>query len=108
MKDYRVVSPAEIEDRLRPHRQTWGDQLRELGETLIGFGDAMKGDDDILGVLLGESLAMQLPALPRHIREVFLEHLSDEAAAGYRADLLYLDSRPLPGEAVQAREGMAT
>lgn len=87
----RVVTPEEREDRLRPHRQKWGDQLRELGETLIRFGDAMQGDDEILGALLGRALADQLPALPSHIREVFLEYLSDEAAAAYKAEQRYFE-----------------
>jgi hypothetical protein len=57
------------------------------------MADALDDEDDILGAISGMNLAENLPALPKHIRDVLMEYLSDEAAAGQRADLLYMQAR---------------
>lgn len=87
----RYVTPAEREDRLQPLRQKWGEQLVDLAEMIDSMGRAMIEDDGILGALSGEGIANHLAALPQHIREVFLEHASDEAAASFKADQRYLE-----------------
>lgn len=70
-------------------RQEWADALRHVGECAIGMADAMDDDDDIAGAIWGGGLAEALPRLPQHIREVFLDHLSDEAVAGVKTDDRY-------------------
>jgi len=86
----RAVTYQEREDRLRPLRREWGEQLVALGQCVTSMGEAMVDDDGILGAIAGEGIANHLAALPRHIREIFLEQASDEAAAGHATDIRYL------------------
>jgi hypothetical protein len=69
----------------------WAKQLRDVAYFIETMAQALDEDDSILGSLAGQGLANHLPALPKHIRDVFLEYLSDEAAAGYVADLRYIE-----------------
>jgi hypothetical protein len=70
----------------------WAAQLRDIAHLVESMADALDEDDGILGSLAGQGLANHLPALPKHIRDVFMEYLSDEAAAGYAADVRYFET----------------
>ena len=76
-------------DRLGPLRKQWGEQLIDLASLIDSMGRAMIEADEILGAISGAGIANHLAGLPQHIREVFLEHASDEAAAGIKADQRY-------------------
>ena len=65
--------------------------LRDLAYALEGMADALDEDDGILGALSGEGIANHLASLPKHVRVIFLEHASDEAAAAFKADQRYLE-----------------
>ena len=71
-------------------RQKWAEQLHDLASLIDGMADALDEDDGILGSIAGEGIANHLPALPRHIRHLFMDYLSDEAAAGHATDLRYI------------------
>jgi hypothetical protein len=84
------VKQVHAVDPYRELRPKWGEQLVDLGNLIRSMGEAMLEDDGILGSIAGEGIANHLAALPRHIREVFLEYASDEAAAGYAADMRWI------------------
>lgn len=88
----RAATPEEIAQRLDPLRKEWGAQLVDLAALLDLFGDAMQGDDRIIGALAAEGLTTALSALPSHIRHLFMEYLSDEAAAGLAADRRFIEA----------------
>ncbi len=73
-------------------RTEWAAQLYDLALLINSMAEAMDSDDAILGSISGQGVANHLAALPKHIRDVFMEHLSDEAAAGIKADQRYWDS----------------
>ena len=75
----------------REQRAAWGQQLVDLASLIESMGRAMIDDDEIMGAISGEGIANHLAALPRHIREVFLEYASDEAAAALKADRRYYE-----------------
>lgn len=72
------------------HRPT-AELLRDIAGMLEGMADAIDDDDGILGSLCSEGLANLMPALPKHVRDVLADLLTDEAARSFRADLAYLD-----------------
>ena len=79
-----------------PLREAWrkdaAETLRLVAFGCEGMADALDSDDGILGAMNGMVLANHLPALPKHIRDVFMEYLSDEEAAGLRSERLYMDA----------------
>lgn len=77
------------EERNRASNLETAATLRALGECIVSMADALEADDGIMGALAGEGIANLLPELPKHVRDVFMEHLDDEAARGVRADRLY-------------------
>lgn len=76
-----------------PHTETaaWGTQLRDLASLIDSMGQAMEEGDDILGAISGQGIANHLCALPKHIRDVFMEHLCDEAADAFKAEQRYYE-----------------
>lgn len=93
-------TPADKHRRVREQINEHARLLRALGESLVTFADAMEAGDNILGPITGEAIANTLAALPRHIRELFLEHASDEAHAGFLADMRYLSQQSETGTGV--------
>lgn len=77
---------------MTPDKQT-ATTLRDLAYALNGMADAMENGDSILGAISGMGVANHLPALPAHVRELFTEYLTDEAAAGAKADRLYMEAQ---------------
>ena len=75
-------------------RETWrgeaAELLRLIASHLETMAQALDEDDDIMGALAGMGLANHLPMLPKHIRDVLIENLDDEAARGVRAETLYM------------------
>lgn len=63
--------------------------LHALASLIESMAKAMEDEDDILGALASEGVANHLAALPKHVRDVFMEHLSDEAAHGLATDRRY-------------------
>lgn len=80
---------AEREAQIRRDQVKWGEQLNDLASMIETMGRACLEDDEILGCIAGQGVANHLSALPKHIRDVFMEHLSDEAAAGFATDQRY-------------------
>lgn len=72
-------------------RAAWASQLRDIAYFVETMARALDEDDGIMGALAGQGLANHLPALPKHIRDVFMEYLDDEAAAAYKAELRYFE-----------------
>lgn len=66
--------------------------LRLIAHSLDAMADALDWDDGIMGSLAGAGLVNHLPALPKHIRDVLAEYLTDEAAISYRADQAYMEA----------------
>lgn len=75
--------------------------LRVVAQMFVGIADALEQDDEIMGSICSQGLVYNLPALPKHIRDVIAEWVSDEAAASAKADAAYLDAE---AAAVSARE----
>lgn len=75
-------------------RKEWASQLRDIALLIDKMAEAMEEDDHILGSIAGLGIGNHLPALPKHIRDLFVEYLSDEAAAGYAADRRYYEAMP--------------
>lgn len=67
--------------------------LHLIAFSIENMATAMDEDDEILGILAGRGIAENLPLLPRHVREVLIENLSDEAAAGARSERLYYEEQ---------------
>lgn len=88
----RAATPEEQAARLDPLRKQWAGQLHDLAKLIESMAEAMANDDPILGPVASAGVADHLAALPSHIRHLFTEHLSDEAARGFRADQLYIES----------------
>lgn len=78
----------------RDARKEWGKLLRDIAQILDGMGEALEVDDEILGAISGMGVTNLFPLLPAHIRHLFIEQLSDEAALSAQADRLYWDSLP--------------
>ena len=78
------------------NREAWrapaAETLRTLAYGMESMADALDADDDILGALTGMIFVNHLPALPKHIRDTFIEYLSDEEAAGLRSERLYMEA----------------
>lgn len=72
-----------------PWRTDAAELLRLIASHLETMAKALDEEDDILGALSGMGLANHLPMLPKHIRDVFIEYLDDEAARASRAETLY-------------------
>lgn len=66
--------------------------LHALASLIESMAQAMEDEDNILGALASEGVANHLAALPKHVRDVFMEHLSDEAARGLVTDRRYHDA----------------
>lgn len=80
--------------------------LRVVGQMFAAMADALDEDDGILGSIAGMGLYESLPALPKHIRDVIAELVTDDAARSWRADYLYIHAgkSALPN---QSRESAA-
>ena len=76
----------------REQRRGWAEDLRAVGESIVAMAEALEEDDGILGILAGEGIGNLMPALPRHIRELFTEYLSEEAALGFAADQRFYEA----------------
>lgn len=74
-----------------PWRDDAAELMRLIASHVETMAKALDEDDDILGSLAGMGLANHLPMLPKHIRDVLMEHLDDDAARATRADALYMD-----------------
>lgn len=77
----------------RRPREAWrkeaAETLRALAHGCESMADALDEDDDILGAMSGMIFANHLPALPKHIRDTFIEYLEDEAARALVAEQRY-------------------
>lgn len=89
----RELMLAQKARRHEAYRTTTAATLRDVAQSLEAMADALEKDDGILGSLAGQGLANHLPALPKNVRDTLAECLTDEAAAGYRADLLYFEAQ---------------
>lgn len=79
--------------RYRKYAEETAALLRDVAQSLDAMAGALEDGDDIMGSLAGMGLANHLPALPKNVRDTLAEYLTDEAAAGYRADLLYFEAQ---------------
>lgn len=108
MSDPRVV--AARHSRNERYRAETAALLHTVAECIEWMAKALDENDNILGALAGSGIANNLPALPSNVRHTFMEYLTDEAAAGYRADQLYLASLPAseasaPGTGADQKDG---
>jgi len=86
------AAPRElVMERIEKERAEVAKILHVIAFSIENMAAAMEEDDEILGVLAGRGIAENLPLLPRHVREVFIENLTDEAAAGARSERLYYE-----------------
>lgn len=81
--------PELIEERRYQENAKTAEILHLLASCIDSMATAMEEGDEILGSLAGQGIANHLSALPKHVRDVFMEYLSDEAAAGFIADRRY-------------------
>jgi hypothetical protein len=85
-----AVAAAHLANTPTVDAMTTAETLRAVAQMVEGLAYALEHDDEIMGSISGQGLANHLPALPKHVRDVFAEYLTDEAARSYRADLAYL------------------
>lgn len=90
--EHLVVAPREIiEARKHSENVKTAVILRDLAFCIESMARAMEEGDDILGCIAGQGIANHLPALPKHVRDVFMEYLDDEAAAALVAERRYYE-----------------